>query len=71
MFSAFAVGQAMSLASDYSKAREASARVFELLDSVPSIDSSSKDGLKPVCRQATFLYFTLSAASVLFCLTEH
>jgi ATP-binding cassette subfamily B (MDR/TAP) protein 1 len=47
VFSAFAVGQAMSLASDYSKAKEASARVFELLDSVPFIDSYSKDGLKP------------------------
>lgn len=47
VFSAFTVGEAMSFAPDYTKARVASAHVFELLDCVPSIDSSSKDGLKP------------------------
>ena len=51
VFSAFTVGEALSFAPDYGKARAASGRVFELLDCVPSIDSSSKEGTNPVSRR--------------------
>ena len=48
VFGAFSLGQAMAFAPDYSKARLAAARVFDLLDLKPSIDSSSDDGIVPV-----------------------
>eukprot|EP00118_Oscarella_pearsei_P021466 m.241042 g.241042 ORF g.241042 m.241042 type:complete len:1331 (+) comp40199_c0_seq19:2286-6278(+) len=47
VFGAFSMGQAMSFAPEYSKTRLAAARICQLLDAVPSIDSSSDDGMKP------------------------
>ncbi len=48
VFSAMVMGDSLIYAPDYTKARLAAARVFDLLDFKPSIDSSSKDGLRPV-----------------------
>ena len=48
IFGAFSMGEAMSLAHDYSKSRVASKRVFRTIDLVPSIDSSSCQGEKRV-----------------------
>ena len=42
------MGEAMSLAPDYSKSRVATKRVFRTIDLVPSIDSSSCQGEKRV-----------------------
>jgi ABC-type multidrug transport system fused ATPase/permease subunit len=47
VFGAFSLGQAMGFAPDYSKAKLATARVFNLLDTKPLIDSSSDDGIVP------------------------
>ena len=43
-----AAGQASSFAPDYGKAKIAAARLFQLFDRVPTIDSSSEDGDKLV-----------------------
>ena len=48
VFGAMTLGQISSFAPDYTKARLAAARVFDLLDLKPSIDTSSTDGIKPV-----------------------
>jgi hypothetical protein len=48
LFGAMAAGQASSFAPDYGKAKIAAARLFELFDRVPSIDSSSEAGKKMV-----------------------
>ena len=48
LFSAMSVGQAMSFAPDYGKAKTAAARILDILDRVPSIDSWSDKGEKPV-----------------------
>ena len=42
------VGQALSFAPDYGKAKTAAARILDILDRVPSIDSWSDKGEKPV-----------------------
>ncbi len=42
------VGQASSFAPDYGKAKQSAARIFALLDSQPSIDTTSNEGDKPV-----------------------
>ena len=47
VFGAFSMGQAMSFAPEYSKSQLASARVFDLIDSKPSIDTTSDEGAKP------------------------
>ncbi|XP_062514381.1 ATP-dependent translocase ABCB1-like [Corticium candelabrum] len=47
VFGAMTLGQISSFAPDYTKARLAAARVFDLLDLKPSIDTSSTDGIKP------------------------
>ena len=49
IFGAFSIGEAMSLAPDYSKSRVATKRVFRTIDAVPSIDSFSSEGEKRVC----------------------
>ncbi|XP_065836632.1 ATP-dependent translocase ABCB1-like isoform X2 [Oscarella lobularis] len=46
IFGAFSMGEAISLAPDYSKSRVATKRVFRTIDLVPSIDSSSCQGEK-------------------------
>lgn len=48
VFGAMALGQASAFAPDYTKAKLAANRIFYLLDSQPSIDSSSDDGEKLV-----------------------
>ena len=45
---AMAVGQASEFAPDYGKAKEATAKIFALLDKEPAIDSYSTVGEKPV-----------------------
>lgn len=42
------VGQAVAFAPNYSKAKVAAARVFFMLERVPTIDASSDVGLRPV-----------------------
>ena len=44
LFGAMAAGQASSFAPDYGKAKMAAARLFDLFDRVPPIDSSSEAG---------------------------
>ena len=48
IFGAFAVGQTSSFAPDFATAKISAARLFKLLDRVPSIDSYDKEGLQPV-----------------------
>lgn len=48
VFGAMSVGQASSFAPDYGKAKLAAARIFNLLDRKPAIDSFSTTGVKPV-----------------------
>lgn len=55
VFSAITLGESLASVPDYNKARLAAARVFELLDVVPSIDSSHKGGLQPVSALALTL----------------
>jgi hypothetical protein len=43
------VGQQSSFTPDYAKAKIAAQKVFTLINSVPSIDNQSEDGMKPVC----------------------
>jgi hypothetical protein len=42
------VGQSSSLTPDYSKAKIAAQKVFTFIDSIPSIDNQSDEGLRPV-----------------------
>jgi len=58
-----AAGQASSFAPDYGKAKVAAARLFQLFDRVPTIDSSSEAGDKLVsthtncrCKVGRYLY---------------
>ncbi|XP_044148635.1 ATP-binding cassette sub-family B member 5-like isoform X4 [Bufo gargarizans] len=46
-YGALTVGQTLSFAPDYAKAKSAASHLFQLFNSEPSIDSYSKDGLKP------------------------
>ena len=48
MFGAQAIGRASEFAPDYGKATSAAARIFAMLDRVPSLDSYSTEGSKPV-----------------------
>ena len=50
VFTAMSVGQATSFAPDYGKAKLAAAKIFWLLDRIPSIDSFSEDGTKLVSK---------------------
>ena len=47
---AVVVGQSSSFTPDYAKAKMAAQKVFQLIKFVPSIDSQSDDGTKPVSR---------------------
>ena len=54
MFSAItfggqALGRASSLTPDVGKAKMAAAKIFQLFDRQPQIDSSDPNGIKPVC----------------------
>ena len=42
------MGQANSFVPDYAKAKEAAARIFDIIDREPEIDPFSTEGLKPV-----------------------
>ena len=44
------VGQTSSMTPDYNKAKIAAQKIFTLIDSVPSIDNQSDEGLKPVSK---------------------
>ena len=48
VFGGFAVGGAAALAPDYAKAKTSAAHLLALFDRVPSIDTYSTEGLKPV-----------------------
>jgi hypothetical protein len=48
VFGAMGLGQASAFAPDYAKAQIAAKNIFELLDRVSLIDSSSNEGEKPV-----------------------
>lgn len=48
MLSAIVIGQVISITPEYAKAKRAASRLFNLLERVPFIDSSSNDGKKPV-----------------------
>ena len=47
VFSAMQAGNANSMAPDYNKAVISAARIFMLLDRVPSIDNMSEEGDRP------------------------
>ena len=44
VFGAMSVGQASSFAPDYGKAKVSAAKIFQLIDKIPSIDSSNPNG---------------------------
>ena len=48
-FGILSAAQGSSLAPNYAKARLSAKRIFALVDLVPSIDSFSEEGDKPVC----------------------
>lgn len=48
IISAIIVGQLFSMTPDYTKAREASSKVFSFLEKKPEIDSYSNKGIHPV-----------------------
>ena len=48
-FGVLAASQATSFAPNYSKAKLSAKRIFALVDLVPTIDSFSEEGDKPVC----------------------
>lgn len=48
VFSAMSVGQATSFAPDYGKAKTSAAKIFQLFDREPLIDSFSEEGRKMV-----------------------
>ena len=57
------VGQSSSFAPDYAKAKIAAQRVFDMINSVPSIDNQSEDGMKPVrTTRQEVLFITKSIA---------
>ena len=47
VFSAMAIGEASSFAPNAAKAQTSAEKIFELLDTVPAIDSYSPEGVKP------------------------
>lgn len=47
VFGAFGLGRAFAIAPDFSKAQTATARMFKLIDDVPSIDKYDTGGLQP------------------------
>ncbi|NXX73468.1 MDR1A protein, partial [Urocolius indicus] len=47
VFGAMALGQTSSFAPDYAKAKTSAAHLFQLFETVPSIDSYSEEGEKP------------------------
>ena len=49
IFGLVSASQASSFAPNYAKARLSAKRIFALVDLVPSIDSYSEEGDKPVC----------------------
>lgn len=72
IFGAMAVGQASQFAPDYGKAKSSAARIFNLLDKKPLIDSYSPDGEQPAevkgvveFRDVHFSYPTRSTVAVL------
>ena len=50
VFGAMALGQTSSFAPDYAKAKISAAHLFLLFERVPSIDSYSEEGEKPVSK---------------------
>lgn len=50
VFGAMALGQTSSFAPDYAKAKVSAAHLFLLFERVPSIDSYSEEGDKPVSK---------------------
>jgi hypothetical protein len=59
VFGAMAVGQASQFAPDYGKAKISAARVFDLIDQEPLIDSYSTSGIIPVCNLNSSPAFTI------------
>ncbi|XP_071811441.1 ATP-dependent translocase ABCB1-like isoform X2 [Apostichopus japonicus] len=47
IFGAFGLGRAFAIAPDFAKAKMATARMFLLFDTVPSIDKYNTEGIKP------------------------
>ena len=56
VFGTMSIGQAISFAPDYGKAKLAIARVFALLDGKPSIDSLSEEGEKLVRHDLCYIH---------------
>ena len=56
IFSAMSLGNANSFAPDYGKAKKAAAKMFQLFDREPLIDSSDPDGAKPVSLLSKLTY---------------
>ena len=48
LFGAMSIGQALSYAPDYGKAKISASRLFALLKRQPKIDNNSNDGILPV-----------------------
>ena len=48
VFGALFMGQGNAFVPDYAKAKQAAARIFDIVDHQPEINASSTEGLKPV-----------------------
>lgn len=59
IFGAMAMGQASQFGPDYAKVKVSLARIFDLLDSQPSIDIYSTEGIKPVCFTTVYYYLSI------------
>ena len=57
LFGILAASQGASFAPNYAKARLSAKRIFALVDLVPSIDSYSEEGDKPVCFSVFHLIY--------------
>ena len=58
IFGIILASQGSSFAPNYAKARLSAKRIFALVDLVPSIDSYSEEGDKPVCCHVFQLMYT-------------
>jgi len=66
MMSAQGIGQNMGFITDAGSAKEAAAKIFRLIDSVPTIDSASQDGIKEMPQKSKDNAGNIAAKSIEF-----
>lgn len=67
VFGAMGAGQASSFAPDYAKAKVSAARLFDLFDREPAIDSFSEEGMELVCNPWFVCFLGWMHTMSLFC----